>query len=364
MFVTIKMLEVQKINYKKVRQAIPNLIQYTGDHHNVIPDIQLYTYDNGSLSIQNNVKVDQLSKLTSNALNNWLNLHGLHDLELIKSIGNQFDLNDFILSDIVNVSKRSKVEEFNGTLFFNIKSVLPIDGELIKTEQISFILKEGLLFSFQEKKSDYFSHIRERLKLSAGIVRTKKVDYLLYLLLDGVIENFYLTIENEENKVDEAIDVIKTKSSPQILSNLETIRDNLFYLKKSILPLRDSLHSIKSTKDDVVFNEIAAENYTFFDRLYQKSLELLEQIDSDIATVESASQFYFSMQGHKMNEVMKTLTFVSVFFMPMTFLTGLYGMNFDFLPGSHEKYGFYVLLISMFILVIIMLIYFKRRKWF
>ena len=234
----------------------------------------------------------------------------------------------------------------------------------IDIEQISFILRDGLLFSFQEKRSDFFVHIRERMRQHAGIVRDRKVDYLLYLLLDAVMENFYITIESEEQKIDEVIDLIKTKPNPKILEDIELHRDNLNFLRRSIVPLRDSLYSIKSMKDDDVFNVIALENYTFFSRLHQKCLELLDQIDADLNSLDSASSFYFSLQSHKMNEVMKTLTVVSVFFMPLTFIVGVYGMNFDNMPELHWKYGYFSVLAFMLLLLIGMIIYFKKRKWY
>jgi magnesium transporter len=248
-------------------------------------------------------------------------------------------------------------------LFFNIKSLLP-ESNGIDVEQISFILRDGLLFSFQEKKSDFFLHIRERMRQHAGIVRDRKVDYLLYLLLDAVMENFYITIESEEQKIDSLIDLIKSTPNPNILEDIELHRDNLNFLRRSIVPLRDSLYSIKSMKDDDVFNVIQAENYTFFSRLHQKCLELLDQVDADLNSLDSASAFYFSMQSHKMNEVMKTLTVVSVFFMPLTFIVGVYGMNFDNMPELHWKYGYFIILAAMFLLLLGMIIYFKKRKWY
>ena len=202
-------------------------------------------------------------------------------------------------------------------LFFNVKSLLPQKkSDNISVEQISFLLKDNVLLSFQEKRSDFFTHIRERIRTNSGVVRTKKADYLLYLLLDAIIENFYITIESEENKVDDLIDLSKKNTNPEVLELIEKHRDNFNFLKRSIIPLRDSLYSIKSIKDDNVFNDIQHENFTFFSRLHQKCLELLEQIDSDLITLESASNYFFSAQNHKMNQVMKTLTVVSMFFLP------------------------------------------------
>jgi magnesium transporter len=354
---------VRKLLYKKGRKVVPTLIEYTGGHADTKPEMQLFVYNSDELSEYEDIKLSQLDKHIESDKNNWINLHGLSDVSLIKEIGVKFKIDDFILGDILNILKRSKVDEYNNTLFFNIKSLLP-ETLGIDVEQISFILRDGLLFSFQEKRSDFFLHIRERMRQHAGIVRERKVDYLLYLLLDAVMENFYITIESEEHKIDNVIDLIKSKSNPKILEDIELHRDNLNFLRRSIVPLRDSLFSIKSMKDDDVFNVIEAENYTFFSRLHQKCLELLDQIDADLNSLDSASTFYFSLQSHKMNEVMKTLTVVSVFFMPLTFIVGVYGMNFDNMPELHWKYGYFIILSAMFLLLFAMIIYFKKRRWY
>jgi magnesium transporter len=270
-----------------------------------------------------------------------------------------------MLADILNTTRRTKLEESQDSLFFNIKSLLPAgDSDNISVEQISFLIKDGILISFQEKRSDFFLHIRERIRTHSGIVRTKKADYLLYILLDSIMQNFYITLENEEDKVEELINISKNSADPIILERIEKHRDNFNFLKRSIIPLRDSLYDIKSIKDDNVFNSIETENFSFFTRLHQKSLELLEQIESDMGSLESASNFFFSAQTHKMNEIMKTLTIVSAIFIPLTFIVGVYGMNFENLPELKYQYGYHTVMGFMFLIVIGMIIYFKKRRWF
>lgn len=270
-----------------------------------------------------------------------------------------------MLSDVVNTTKRSKLEEYQDVIFFNIKSILPVENsDNIQVEQISFLLKKEILVSFQEKRSDFFMHVRERIRTHSGLVRDKKSDYLLYLLLDAVMENFYITLENEENRVEALINLTKTNTQLQILEKIEKHRDNFNFLKRSIIPLRDSLFSIKSMREDNVFNVIEDDTFSFFSRLHQKSIELLEQIEYDLLSLESATNFYFSTQNQKLNEVMKTLTVVSVFFMPLTFVVGVYGMNFDNMPELHWKYGYFVILACMFVLLLGMIYYFKKKKWY
>jgi len=344
---------------------VPTLLEYTGNHKETKPEMQLFVYDTDTLAEYQDIHSTQIEKHLEQNKNNWLNLHGLSDIGLVKELGSKFQIDDFILSDILNILKRSKIDEYHHTLFFNIKSILPISNtNSIDMEQISFILRDAFLFSFQEKPSDFFYHIRERLRQHAGIVRDKKVDYLLYLLLDAIIENFYISIESEEDRVDEIINLSKTSTKPEVLELIEKHRDNFNFLKRSIIPLRDSLYSIKSMKDDDVFNDIQHENYSFFSRLHQKCLELLEQIESDLITLESASSYFFSAQNHKMNEVMKTLTVVSMFFLPLTFIVGVYGMNFKYFPELEWENGYFIIWGVMIVVVLFMFVYFKLKKWF
>ena len=356
---------MRKIKYKKGRKVQSTLLEYTGIHTQTKTEAQLFVYDDANFKEYKKFNTNDLQKDIDVSKDNWLNIHGLNDIEIIQKVGTFLSVDNFMLSDILNTTKRTKLNEYRDVLFFSVKSLLPIgESNNIAVEQISFLLKKGVLVSFQEKRSDYFAHIRERIRTHSGIVREKKADYLMYLLLDAVMENFYFTIENEEDKVEALINLSKSNSNPVILEQIEKHRDNFNFLKRSIIPLRDSLFAIKSIKDDGVFDVIEKNNFTFFERLHQKCLELLEQVEYDLTTLDSASNFYFSLQGHKMNEVMKTLTVVSVFFMPLTFVVGIYGMNFDNMPELHWQYGYFIILVVMFVLLLAMIYYFKKKKWY
>jgi magnesium transporter len=356
---------MRKIKYKKGKRLQPYTLEYTGSHKIKEVEMQLFVFDDCTVNEYENGTIANLGKHIDLTKINWLNIHGLTDINLLKEIANHFDIDDFMLADILNTTKRTKLEEEKDVLFFNIKSLLPTENsDEIKVEQISFLLKKGILISFQEKRSDFFTHIRERIRINSGIVRSKKADYLLFILLDAIIGNFYITIENEEDKVEDLIDLTKNSADPIILEKIEKHRDNFNFLKRSIIPLRDSLYEIKSIQEDNVFNEIEQDNFSFFSRLHQKCLELLEQVESDMGSLESASNFFFAAQAHKMNEIMKTLTVISVIFIPLTFIVGVYGMNFDNMPELRFHNGYYFVVASMFLVVIGMVIYFKRRRWF
>lgn len=356
---------MRKIKYKRGRKVQPYNLEYTGIHKRTDSEMQLFVYDEFNISEYTDFKVSDLEKCIDRKKTNWLNIHGLNDIELLKSVSSHFKVDNYMLSDILNTNRRTKIEEQHDVLFFNIKSLLPLeDSDSISAEQISFLIQDGIIISFQEKRSDFFTHIRERIRNQTGIIRSKKADFLLYVLLDAIMENFYITIENEEDKIEELIDLTKKNVGPIVLERIEQHRDNFNFLKRAITPLRDSLYDIKSMRDDTVFNVIEDDNFSFFSRLHQKSLELLEQIESDMSSLHSASDFYFSAQSHNMNEIMKTLTVVSAIFIPLTFIVGVYGMNFKYMPELEYENGYYIVVAMMLVIVFSMLVYFKRRKWF
>jgi magnesium transporter len=356
---------LRKIKYKKGRKVQPNQVEYTGIYTDKETELQLFVYNEENAVEFQNITVDAFFKSKINSQNNWLNIHGLTNVNLIKSLTEILNLNSLIVSDIVNISRGTSLDELDDTLFFSIKSILPSkNNETINIEQISFLLQDGLVVSFQEKRGDFFTHIRERIRTNAGIVRKKKVDYLLYLLLDAVIENFYITIDIKETKIEELLASSKNSDNPMIMQDIERTRESFHFLKRSLIPLRDALYTIKTIKYDDELDFIEPSNFVFFGRLHQKTLELLEQIEYDMNSLNSASNFFYTAQNHRMNEVMKILTVVSVIFMPLTFIVGVYGMNFKFFPELEWKYGYFMVLGFMFLVVSSMIYYFKRKKWF
>src|SRR6476660_4623492 len=198
---------MRRIKYKEVRRVVPNFFEYTGTYKSDPVKMQLFVYNEEGYEEYKDVSLPKCrTELLDPEQGNdgkWLNIHGLHDVELIRQVGEIIGVEPYIVGDILNTQRRSRMEELDDVLFFSIKSILEKEGsDVLEVEQISFLLKDNLLVSFQEKRSDFFTHIRERIRTGNGIVRKKKNDYLLYLLLDAVMENFFITIENYEGKIE------------------------------------------------------------------------------------------------------------------------------------------------------------------
>jgi magnesium transporter len=358
---------VRRVKFTKSRNTQP--LEYTGIYKTDPVSMQLFVYNNEGYEEYKNVQLSKVSQEINDKSQKddviWFNIHGLHDLELIQEVIDTLRIPEYITTDILNTNRRPRMEELDDVLFFSIKSVLEEDpDDSLQVEQISFLMKDNLLVSFQEKKSDFFTVIRERIREHTGIVRKKKNDYLLYMLLDAVMDNFYITLENYEEKIEELMTEAKANHRSVVLEKIEKHRENLSFLRRAIVPLRDALFNLKSIQHDDDYDGIERSNYTFFARLHQKTLELLEQIDNDNNALESASNIFFSSQSQKMNQIMKTLTIVSVIFMPLTFIVGVYGMNFDNMPELRTQNGYFYVLGAMVVIAIVMVIYFRRKKYF
>lgn len=360
---------MQRIKYKKTRKVDPNLYEYTGTHRTHEISTQLFVYNEDGFEEYTNIPLEKLrTELEDPAQANdvkWYNIHGLHDVEFIKAVGDLLKVERHIVGDILNVTRRARIEEQEDYLFFSIKSILQKENsDELQVEQISFVMKDNILVSFQEKRSDFFTHIRERIRTRTGVVRKKKEDYLLYLLLDSVMDNFYITLETYEDLVERLISETKADPQQEVYEKIEKNRGNLNFMKRSILPLRDALYNLKSIREDAAYDNIEKANYTFYSRLHQKSYELLDQIEYDINQMEAVANIFFSLQNQRMNQIMKTLTIVSVIFIPLTFIVGVYGMNFDNMPELRSANGYYVVWSVMLLTTALMIFYFKRKKWF
>lgn len=360
---------VERIKYRHVRKVQPDAFEYTGEYRTEPVEMQLFVFNEEGYEEYRNVSLEKVVHECKDERQaddiKWLNVHGLHNVNLIKQIGDLFHVDNLIVGDILNTSRRTRIEELGDVLFFSIKSVLQEEEDgSVKTEQVSFLLKDNVIVSLQEKKSDYFQHIRERIRTGTGIVRKKKNDYLLYLMLDAIMENFFITIENYEDRV-EALSVDgKVSYKADFISGIEKMRNNLNYIKRAITPLRDALYKLKSAKDEDEIETVRKHTHTYFARLHQKCLELLDQVEYDMTSLDSASNFHFSLQSQRMNQIMKTLTIFSVIFMPLTFIVGVYGMNFENIPELKSEHGYYWVWGVMIFTAILMVIYFRRKKWF
>ncbi|WP_338761627.1 magnesium and cobalt transport protein CorA [Bernardetia sp. ABR2-2B] len=286
----------------------------------------------------------------------WINTYGMEYEDQLKAVINQNKLDDFLLKLIKDDEQSNKVIELEHLLFVSIR-VLKTDKEELDSEQMFFIVSPDFVWSIQEQKGDYFGWIRERIRENKGIIRKKKADYLLFFLIESLIDNYYAIHQSYVDSFTDLMDTTKIKPTPEFTNQIEKQRRNLLNLKKSANSLRTMLLRLEKVKHKDIKS-------SYFSELKEQTGDLITDIDFELQTLESSLNLVFSIQGHRLNEVMKTLTIFSVIFIPLTFLAGIYGMNFKNIPELQTENGYFILLGVMLITTLGIIYYFKRKNWF
>ncbi|MFM7668671.1 MAG: magnesium/cobalt transporter CorA [Bacteroidota bacterium] len=291
----------------------------------------------------------------------WLNYHGLKDRDNIETLCKNLGIEKQNIENIYLPSRRPKVEEYSNYMFFSIKSALPSEKteSLLLQENISFIVSKNYLISFQDQSSDHFTDVRDRIEKARGKIRTKKVDFLLFRLLEAIIDNYFEVIENISDKIAELDSIVLKKNRRNILKEIEIEKRKLIELRKITQPMRDITYQLE-------FNEssfIEKSNKIYFKNLKDACLTVLDEIDANKQILDGMANLYYAAQGQRMNEIMKVLTVVSSIFIPLTFIVGVYGMNFKHMPELEYTYGYYTVVGVMFLIGISLLAYFISRGW-
>ena len=250
----------------------------------------------------------------------------------------------------------NKVILLNDLVFISTR-ILKTESRTLDSEQMFFIISSEFLWSIQEKEGDYFNWIRERLENNKGIVRRKKADYLLFLILESIVDNYEDTYQKNAELSATILEAENIKPTPEFTAKVEKRKQELFNFKKATISLKDTILKLEKIK-------IEGFDVKYFSELKEQTNNLISNIDFELQELESKINLIFSIQGHRLNEVMKTLTILSVIFIPLTFLAGIYGMNFENIPELKYKYGYFILLGIMVVVTLGAVWYFKRKKWF
>ncbi|HRI79989.1 MAG TPA: magnesium/cobalt transporter CorA [Cyclobacteriaceae bacterium] len=321
--------------------------------------LEMIQYNEQEYAMQADIPVGELLSYLKKDHVNWINVDGLHERSIIIKLGKHFKLHSLLIEDILS-DHQPKVEEFEEYLFITLKMLHSIKDSQIEYEQISFVLGKDYLLSFQEKEGDYFGSFRERIKQSTGRVRTRKVDYLLYRLVDIIVDNYYNVLDEVGGQIEKIEDDVYKNPTVREFQNIQKIKKELIYLRKALYPLRDAMS--KLTKDETGFIEQA--NIRYFGDVYDHVVHLIDSLDTYKDLTSGLMDIHINTMNTRMNEVMKVLTVISTIFIPLTFIVGIYGMNFDFMPELRLEWGYPIVMISMALIVFGMIRYFKYKKWF
>lgn len=351
------MKKLQPLHRKKTD---PGVFIFTGFQSSEKIGIQLFQYNKEICKEKQNLVPSEIETFDNSKYLNWLNIHGLNEPDSVVDICKKFDIHNLVIQDILDINQRPKFQEFSNFSFLTIKSVVPSEGEII-TEQISFILSTNFLISFQERKADFFEHLRYRLRNDTGILRQSGSDYLLYTMLESILDNYFKTLNKIESEID-SFNFTDTKKepSPDTLKLIENHKKLVHFIKKSIFPIKE--FTLQLEREEKQFIEKA--HIKYFLEIKDLCLTLLDSCDMIQASLESNTNLFFSVQGHRMNQLISTLTIVSTIFIPLTFIAGIYGMNFANMPELKWKYGYAAAWLLMGSTFTAMVFYLRKKGGF
>ncbi len=291
---------------------------------------------------------------------NWLDIRGIHDTDLIQQLGKIFELHPLILEAIVDTNQRPKFEEYEKGIFLIFKA-LSFDKQQKKIipEQIALYFRNDLLITFQEDHTDIFTAIRQRLHTKKGKIRLRGADYLAYSLVDNLVDNYFQVLDQIEEEIEQLEDKLLESPDVNAKEAIHLLKKEVIRVRKAVSPLREAINLF--SKSDSAF--IAESTGIFIRNLYGNTIQIMDIADTYRDILNGLQDLYISEISFKMNQVMQVLTIITTIFVPLSFLVGLYGMNFDHMPELHYKYGYFVLLGIMFLIAIGLLIWFRRKKW-
>lgn len=327
-------------------------------------ECQLYKYNSEFYAVEKDEPAHFVNDFVESEIDpdyvSWLNFHGLHDQISIEKICQKLKIDKLSIETIYNFTRRPKVEEYPEYMFFSVKSALPDDKEvMLNQEQITFILGKDYLISFQEKSSDHFTDVRNRIEKGRGKIRTKGADFLLFRMLEAIIDNYFevlLSISDNIERIDAKLHISESKS---LFKEIEIEKRKLIELRKIVQPMRDVTMQLEHSES----NLLDQNNFYYFTNLKSSCISALEEIEANKQILEGMFNLFYAAQGQRMNEIMKMLTVVSSLFIPLTFIVGVYGMNFKYMPELDWKSGYFIVWGVMITLIITLMIYFIKKGW-
>jgi len=344
----------------KIRGLPPGSLIHIGEKKSEKVKISIVDYTSKNFEEREIKKIQECSKFKRKPTVSWINIDGLHDIEIIENIGKCFDIHPLALEDILNSDQRPKIEDFDEYILIILK-MLYIENKTneIKSEQVSIIFGKNFVLSFQEKSGDVFDPIRERIRKSKGKIRTRGADYLAYSLVDAIVDNYFSILESIGERVENIEEKLITEPQPDVLQKIYNLKIETIYIRKSIWPLRELINSLLRDESRL----IKTNTHLYLRDLYDNTIQVIDTVETFRDTMSGMLDIYMSSVSNKMNEVMKVLTIFAAIFIPLTFIVGVYGMNFEYMPELSIQWAYPLVWLVIIFTSLSLLIYFKMKKW-
>ena len=357
-----------KINISHKKKGMsPGSLIFTGEQKTEKVSVSLFDYNSGNFSETSIDDLNDLEKYKNNSNVTWINVVGLHDINILDTIGNIFGIHPLVLEDILNVSHNPKIEDYENFLFLVVKMInYKEDINILDIEQVSLIIGKNYIITFQEKNGDVFEPIRNRIRTAKGLVRKYNEDYLAYRILDSIIDNYFSVLENFDDRIEDIEDQILAQPDESSLEEIHHLRKELIKLRRAVSPLREMIFTIEKER----FNLIQKTTYVYLRDLSDHIKQIIDTIENYREFINGLLEVYLSNASQRMNEVVKLLTIISTIFIPLTFIVGIYGMNFRTdasrwnMPELDWAFGYPFVMALMVVIAVTLIIFFKKKRWF
>lgn len=355
-----KVKRAKNANASKSLGKAPGELVYLGDKENLETLLEVHEYTATEYQTYQTKQIKKVFNVKGNNRVTWVNINGLSSAEDITKIGEYFKIHQLILEDIVNTNQRPKIDEFDNYVFVVLKMLYHNKENELLTEHISFIIGADYVLTFQETEEDIFGPIRKRFRNQKSRLRSLGADYLAFSLMDAIIDNYAVVIETFGGKVEHIEDELFLESPREDVSrDIQYLKQDLLRLRRNILPSREVISRIVKSESAL----ITIKTHEYLKDLQDHILQINDNIDLYREMVWGLMDMHMTTISNKMNGIMKVLTIISTIFIPLTFIVGVYGMNFEHIPELDYKYGYFFLWGIMIALFVALLIFFRRKKW-
>lgn len=324
------------------------------------PGISLISYNNKTVTEKQLSKAEEIFPFIASGSVTWIDIKGIEDPQVIEDIGRQFNLHPLLLEDISHSDQRPKIDNYGDYLFIIIKVIHhDKESDQFSNEQISLIFGKNFLISFQENEKDSFNPIRKKICSLNSRINKNGPDYLAYSLIDAIVDSYFAVFEILGEKIEEIEEKILTRPTPETVREMHFLKRKTILLKKSIWPLREVILSLERSGSPL----IKKNTLIYMRDVYDHTIQMIDRVETSREILTSMLDVYLTGTSNRLTEAMKVLTMIGTIFIPLTFITGIYGMNFEFFPELGWKYGYFAVLGVMLLVSLGMIFYFKRKKW-